>query len=91
MNEHELTIDSMENVEDIEDVVKKQIDGTMPPLNRKQRRALRRKMNKKALDAAQDEIAEAAKTINYIDLIQKLRKLNEKKENENYEVSNEDN
>ncbi len=33
---------------------------------------------------AQNTIADTAKKLNYINLIQKLRDLNEKKENENY-------
>jgi hypothetical protein len=36
-------------------------------------------------------INETTKKLNYINLIEQLRELNKKKENENYEDSNEDN
>ena len=36
-------------------------------------------------------ISDTAKRLSYVDLIQKLRKLNKEKENENYEDANEDN
>ena len=63
-------------------------------LNRKQRRAIQRKHGTKnvplttTLQEEQDVINDAARRLAYIDLIQKLRKLNEKKakENENGET-----
>lgn len=57
-------------------------------LNRAQRRALAKKNKGKGKkfptpQAQIDEINETAKKLNYIDLIQKLRKLNEEKAKEN--------
>ncbi len=60
-------------------------------LNRKQRRALAKKQKNKNLKNEAEVITETAKKINYIDLIQRLRKLNEIKENENYEGTTENN
>jgi len=58
----------------------------MPKLNRAQRRALAKKAGKKQLSpAATEAIAETTRKINYIDLIQKLQDLNEKREKENYD------
>jgi len=55
----------------------------MPPMNRKQRRALAKKLGKKRQPQMEMEmVADAAEKLNYIDLIQKLRKLNEQKEKE---------
>jgi hypothetical protein len=52
------------------------------PRNRAERRALAKKLGKKG---RQDfgTISETAKKLNYIELIQKLRQLNEEKEQEN--------
>ena len=58
----------------------------MPSFNRKQRRALKKKMGSEI-----DLIADAAEKLNYIDLIQKFRALNEKKEKEENENSTENN
>lgn len=67
-------------------------------MNRAQRRALKKKVGAKKyaemIANSGDEISminETAEKLNYIDLIQKLRKLNEKKEKENGETTTEDN
>ena len=52
--------------------------------NRAQRRAFAKKLGKSGR-AKMGTISETAKKLTYINLIQKLRELNEKKENENYE------
>jgi len=49
--------------------------------NRAERRALAKKLGKKGREQV-DVIAETAEKLNYIDLIQKLRELNAKKEME---------
>lgn len=49
----------------------------MPSMNRKQRRALKKKMGSEI-----DLITDAAEKLNYIDLIQKFRELNKKREKE---------
>ena len=66
--------------------------------NRAQRRALQKKYGKNAVQASLEEqqaaINETAKKLNYIDLIQKFRALNERKAKENEEngeTTNEDN
>ena len=74
--------------EQIEEALK-QRQRTMRPRNRAERRALMNKLGKKAYSEI-DAISETAAKLDYIDLIQKLRELNKKKENENYEVSDED-
>ena len=76
-----------EILEKIKKFTVEKINKTAPPLNRKQRRALAKQMKKqqgKVSKAATNNIAETTKKLNYIDLIQKLRELNAKKENENY-------
>ena len=75
-----------------EEIMKKITDFTVQKinggikLNRAQRRALAKKNKGKKAQAAQksqiDEINETATKLNYIDLIQKLRALNEKKAKE---------
>jgi len=67
-------------------------------MNRAQRRALKKKVGAKKYAEMVSEsgneitmINETAEKLNYIDLIQKLRKLNEKKEKENGETTTEDN
>ena len=57
--------------------------NTNSKLNRAQRRALAKKAGKKGKNAA-ETVSDMAKKLNYIELIQKLRELNEKKENEDY-------
>ena len=52
--------------------------------NRAERRAFAKKLGKTGR-AQFGSISETAKKLNYINLIQQLRELNEKKENENYE------
>ena len=72
------------------------IRATQPPMNRAQRRALKKKLGaKKYAEMVANNgdevsaITETAKKLNYIDLIQKLRKLNEEKKND--EATTEDN
>lgn len=88
-----------------EEIMKKITDFTLdkihqhqPVMNRVQRRALKKKVGaKKYAEMIADSgneismINETAEKLNYIDLIQKLRKLNEKKEKENGETTTEDN
>ena len=50
--------------------------------NRAERRALAKKIGRKGREQF-GTISETAKKLNYIDMIQKLRELNEKKEKEN--------
>lgn len=57
--------------------------------NRAQRRAFAKKLGKSGR-AKMGTISETAKKLTYINLIEKLRKLNEEKENENYEQATED-
>lgn len=59
-------------------------------LNREQRRSIRKKMGKKGRQNM-DVISDTARKLNYIDLIQKLRKLNAEREKEDYENSNQNN
>ena len=72
----------------ITDKTVEKINSTQVPMNRAQRRALKKKVGSKkyAEMVANGDVVEAitdtAKKLNYIDLIQKLRKLNEEKENE---------
>ena len=78
--------------ENDEEIMKKITDFTIAKinggakLNRAQRRALAKKNKGKKATVAQksqiDEINETAAKLNYIDLIQKLRNLNEKKAKE---------
>ena len=56
--------------------------------NRAQRRAFAKKLGKSGR-AKMGTISETAKKLNYINLIEQLRELNEKKENENYEQATE--
>lgn len=81
-----------EILENIKKFTVEKINKNAPPLNREQRRALAKKMKKnKVSKAATNNIADTTKKLNYIDLIQRLRTLNEKKENENYESTTENN
>ena len=70
----------------IEDKTLEKIRANQPPMNRAQRRALRKKMGAKKYaelvgkDDVIGVVSETATKLNYIDLIQKLRKLNEEKE-----------
>lgn len=79
-----------ETVDDILKTLKadtiRRIEENQPKLNRKQRRALQKKTGKSA-----SVITDTARKLNYIDLIQRLRKLNEERENEIYEDADENN
>ena len=87
-----------ETADDVMTNIKKftqeKIRESMPPMNRAQRRAWQKKQrrNKNRIKPAAETISDTAEKLNYIDLIQKLRALNEKKEKENEnETTNEDN
>ena len=73
-----------ETLEEIETTISTEIEDKtkIEKLNRSQRRAIARKMGKRGR-GQMDTISETAKKLNYIDLLQKLRKLNEEKEKEN--------
>jgi len=58
--------------------------------NRAQRRAFAKKLGKSGREKM-GTISETAKKLNYIKLIEQLRELNEKKENENYEAAEDGN
>ena len=67
------------------------INSTRVPMNRAQRRALKKKVGAKKYAEMVAEsgdittaVSETAAKLNYIDLIQKLRKLNEEKGDQNY-------
>ena len=73
----------------IQDKTIEKINSTRVPMNRAQRRALKKKVGAKKYAEminesgdVVDAVSETAKKLNYIDLIQKLRKLNEEKEKE---------
>lgn len=57
--------------------------------NRAERRRFTKKLGKSGR-AKMGTISETAKKLTYVNLIQKLRELNEEKENENYEQATED-
>lgn len=65
----------------------RQRSGSSLPRNRAERRALAKKLGKKGR-AQMDVITETTEKLNYIDLIQKLRELNAKKEMEDNGDSN---
>lgn len=73
-----------ETLEEIETTISAEIEDKtkIEKLNRSQRRAIAKKMGKHGRGQI-DTISETAKKLNYIDLLQKLRKLNEEKEKEN--------
>lgn len=80
----------------IEDKTLEKIRSTQVPMNRAQRRALKKKLGAKKYaelatetGSVTDTISDTAKKLNYIDLIQKLRKLNKEKE-KNGEAIDED-
>jgi len=71
----------------IQDKTIEKINSTRVPMNRAQRRALKKKIGAKKYAEMIAEsgdvvgaVSETAKKLNYIDLIQKLRKLNEENE-----------
>jgi len=85
-----------EILKNIEEKTLEKIRNTQAPMNRAQRRALKKKIgtkkyNQMFANEAQGAINETAAKLNYIDLIQKLRKLNEQKEAEENENVNENN
>lgn len=86
-----------EVLKNIEEKTIEKIRKTQVPMNRAQRRALKKKVGAKkyaemvANGDVVETISDTAKKLNYIDLIQKLRKLNEKKEKENGETTTENN
>ena len=59
-------------------------------LNRKQRRIVNNRLGKTGRKHV-DVISETARKLNYINLIQELRRLNKERENENYEDSDQNN
>ena len=86
-----------EVLKNIEEKTIEKIRKTQVPMNRAQRRALKKKVGSKkyaemvANGDVVETISDTAKKLNYIDLIQKLRKLNEEKEKENGETTTENN
>ncbi len=88
--EAEVGADTIDKIlKNIQDKTLEKIRSQQLPMNRAQRRALKKKMGAKkyAEMAAEggdvmEAVSETAKKLNYIDLIQKLRKLNEEKEQE---------
>ena len=73
----------------IQDKTIEKINSTRVPMNRAQRRALKKKIGAKKYAEMIAEsgdvvsaVSETAQKLNYINLIQKLRKLNEEKEQE---------
>lgn len=95
-------IDAPTEEEILENINKRTIEyirSKQPPMNRAQRRALKKKMGAKKYAQVQAEngdvvsaVSETAAKLSYIDLIQRLRELNAKKENEeNGETTTENN
>ena len=83
-------IDAPTEEEILENINRRTIEyirSKQPPMNRAQRRALKKRMGAKKYAQVQAEngdvisaVADTAAKLSYIDLIQKLRKLNEEKE-----------
>lgn len=73
------TVDDVLN--NIKDFTRQKIVENMPPMNRKQRRAWMKK-HRKHIKSTAETISDTAQKLNYIELIQKLRELNERKEKE---------
>ena len=95
-------IDAPTEEEILENINKRTIEyirSKQPPMNRAQRRALKKQMGAKKYAQVQAEngdvvsaVSETAAKLSYIDLIQRLRELNAKKENEeNGETTTENN
>ena len=85
-----LTTDQ-DNIEEIVEETTSAIENKAEQLqfhNRAQRRAFAKKLGKSGR-AKMGTISETAKKLTYINLIEKLRKLNDEKENENYETTTE--
>ena len=86
-----------EILKNIEEKTLEKIKSRQVPMNRAQRRALKKKVGAKkyaemvAEGDIVDTITDTAVKLNYIDLIQKLRKLNEEKSKENGETTTENN
>ena len=86
MNDEVLTTN---NVEEIVEETTSAVENKVNQLqfhNRAERRTFAKKLGKTGR-AQFGSISETAKKLNYINLIQQLRELNEKKENENYETT----
>lgn len=82
---------SEEVLKKIQEKTIEKINSTRVPMNRAQRRALKKKVGAKKyaeMVATSGDVttavSETAMKLNYIDLIQKLRKLNEEKGEQNY-------
>lgn len=80
-----------EVLKNLQDFTLNKIRNTQVPMNRAQRRALKKKVGAKKYAEMVAEsgdittaVSETAAKLNYIDLIQKLRKLNEEKGDQNY-------
>ena len=94
----QIDADSIEDVlKNIEKKTIEKINSTRVPMNRAQRRALRKKVGAKKYAEMIAEsgdvttaISETAAKLNYIDLIQKLRKLNEEKKNDDETIDEDD-
>ena len=87
-----LTTDQ-DNIEEIVEETTSAIENKAEQLqfhNRAQRRAFAKKLGKSGR-AKMGTISETAKKLTYVNLIEKLRKLNEEKENKNYETTTENN
>ncbi len=88
-----------EVLKNIQEKTIEKINSTKVPINRAQRRALKKKVGAKRYAEMIAEngneieaISETARKLNYVDLIQKLRKLNkEKEQEENGKTTIEDN
>lgn len=76
----EKKLDSKETLDEVTTLIKNDVESRTK-MNRAQRRKLQHKMGKAGRNQF-NTIAETTKKLNYIDLIQKLRELNKKKENE---------
>ena len=81
----------------IQDKTIEKINSTRVPMNRAQRRALKKKVGAKRYAELVAEggdvvgaVSETAKKLNYIDLIQKLRKLNEEKKEDGETIIEDD-
>ena len=80
-----------EVLKNLQDFTLNKIRNTQVPMNRAQRRALKKKVGSKKYAEMVAEsgdittaVSETAAKLNYIDLIQKLRKLNEEKGDHDY-------
>lgn len=80
-----------EVLKNLQDFTLNKIRSTQIPMNRAQRRALKKKVGAKKYAEMVAEsgdittaVSETAAKLNYIDLIQKLRKLNEEKGEQDY-------